>query len=194
MKLLAIALTVLIALAAAPFDGVPHRVFGILALLAAVALTVWLHFPAPARPAAPTPASPTPAAPKGSAEAEVIAFLALLQRKGRFIDFLMDDIAPHDDATVGAVARLVHQGCRDVVRDHLDVRPLESAAEGGTITVPAGYRATDYELSGKLGGPAPFTGTLEHRGWKVASIRLPQVTAPADGSLPPLAPAQVTVR
>ena len=35
------------------------------------------------------------------AEAEVVSFLSLLQEKGRFVDFLMDDITPYADAQVG---------------------------------------------------------------------------------------------
>jgi hypothetical protein len=195
MKPLAIALTVVIALTAAPVPSSLHLVLGVVALVLAVTLTVLIFRQAPAVTAAP---APTPLAPavetKGSADAEVIAFLALLQKKGRLIDFLMDDVSKHDDSTVGAVARVVYQGCREVLQQHLKIVPLASAPEGGAITLPAGYRAMDYELSGKLGGTAPFSGTVEHQGWKVESIKLPHIVPAGDGQLPPLAPAQVTVR
>lgn len=196
MKPLAIALTVVIALTAAPVPASLHPILGVLALLLALSLTILLFLQRPAPPAAPAPAPIAPAAveTKGAAEAEVIAFLALLQKKGRLIDFLMDDISKHDDATVGAVARLVYQGCREVLRQHLKIVPLAGAPEGGTLTLPSGYRAIDFELSGKLGGSAPFSGTVEHQGWKVESIQLPHIVPTGDGQLPPLAPAQLTVR
>jgi hypothetical protein len=194
MKPLAIALTVVIALTAAPVPSSLHLVLGVVALLLAVTLTVLLFRQSPSAAApAPTPLAPA-VETKGSAEAEVIAFLALLQKKGRLIDFLMDDVSKHDDATVGAVARVVYQGCREVLQQHLKVVALAGVPEGGSITLPAGYRAMDYELSGKLGGTAPFSGTVEHQGWKVESIKLPHIVPAADGQLPPLAPAQVTVR
>jgi hypothetical protein len=81
-----------------------------------------------------------------------------------------------------------------VLQQHLKIVPLAGAPEGGALTLPAGYRAVDYELSGKLGGSAPFTGTVEHQGWKVESIKLPHIVPTGDGQLPPLAPAQLTVR
>lgn len=128
----------------------------------------------------------------GSAEAEVIAFLALLQEKGRLIDFLMDDIAQYDDAQVGTAARVVYQGCKAALLDHMKVEPLHSEAEGAQVTVPQGYKVSQYKLTGSLSGEAPFTGTLVHKGWKVDSIKLPKVVVD-EGELPPLAPAQVEV-
>jgi hypothetical protein len=194
MKALAVALTVVIALTAVPALSKLHAVLGVLALALSVALTILLlrktESPVVSAPMVPGPSVET----KGSAEAEVIAFLGLLQKKGRLIDFLMDDISKHDDATVGAVSRVVYQGCREVLQQHLKIVPLAGAPEGASLTLPSGYRAVDYELSGKLGGGAPFTGTVEHRGWKVETIKLPHIVPSGDGLLPPLAPAQVTIR
>jgi hypothetical protein len=82
----------------------------------------------------------------------------------------------------------------DVLLQQLKIVPLAAVPEGSSLTLPAGYRAMDYELSGKLGGAAPFSGTVEHQGWKVESIKLPHIVPAPDGQLPPLAPAQVTIR
>ena len=71
---------------------------------------------APAPPPAPVVAQPPPAPPENQAEAEVVAFVGLLQEKGRFVDFLMDDVALYNDAQVGAAASVVHYGCRDVLQ------------------------------------------------------------------------------
>src|SRR5689334_2849647 len=54
--------------------------------------------PPPAPPRAAEPPSPTPA----------LQLLALLQREGRLVDFLKQDIAAFGDSDVGAVARVVH--------------------------------------------------------------------------------------
>ena len=152
--------------------------------------------PAPSLSNAKTEAQkPAPSAStKGSAEAEVVAFLARMQEKGRLIDFLMDDISAADDEAIGAAARIVHQGCKEVVAEHLDVEPVESAkSEGEKITLEEGYDASAYRLTGDLKGDAPFNGTLVHKGWKVTSAKLPKVIASDSGDLPVLAPAQVQI-
>ena len=130
---------------------------------------------------------------KGSAEQEVLTLLARMQEKGRFIDFLMGDISNHDDKAVGTVARLVYQGCNEVIDEHFTVAPVETGKEGEKITVPEGYDANLYRLTGNLSGEAPFNGTLVHKGWKVTSAKLPKVVAKNSDELPALAPAQVEV-
>ena len=140
------------------------------------------------------PGKPVPAAAvKGSADAEVITFLARMQEKGRLVDFLMDDVSGHDDAAIGAAARVVHQGCSAVLQEHLTVEAIDGGSEGGSVSIPEGYDASLYRLTGNLSGSAPFNGTLVHKGWKVTSAKLPKVIASDSGDLPALAPAQVEV-
>jgi len=148
----------------------------------------------PAAAAAPVvAAAPLPPAPAANlAEAEIVAFVGLLQERGRLVDFLMDDVTPCDDAQVGAAARVVHQGCRSVLHEHFQITPVSDAEEGTKVTVPAG--AEEYRLVGKLGGGAPFTGTLIHKGWKAVSVKLPRILPSAAGRLPAIAPAEVEVR
>ncbi len=140
------------------------------------------------RSAAPPPA---PSTPSPGADAEVITFLALLQEKGRLIDFLMDDVTSFTDAQVGAAARVVHQGCQAALREHLRVEPIASEAEGASISLPQGYHAENYRLLGHVKGEPPYQGTLIHKGWKVADLKLPKTLRPDDESLPHLAAAQV---
>lgn len=130
---------------------------------------------------------------RGGADAEVITFLSRLQEKGRLVDFLMDDISSHDDAAVGAAARVVHQGCRAVVDEHLSIEAIEITPEGSSISLPEGFDANQYRLTGNLSGKAPFSGTLVHKGWKVSSVNLPKVIVSDSDDLPPLAPAQVDI-
>lgn len=137
-----------------------------------------------AQPKAPPPAP-------HQAEAEVVAFLATLQEQGRLVDFLMEDITAYNDAQVASAARVVHQGCRAVLNDHLHVTPIRAEAEGATVTVPAGYAADEYRLVGKIASEAPFSGVLVHRGWKTESVKLPRVLTVAGDRLPTLAPAEV---
>jgi hypothetical protein len=148
--------------------------------------------PERAKAEAVTPAAAPP--PVNQAEAEVVSFLATLQDKGRLVDFLMDDISAYGDAEVGAAARVVHEGCRAVLREHFDIEPIRTEREGATITVPEHYRADAYRLVGKISGEPPFTGHLVHRGWKTEMVKLPRVLRSGDDRLPAIAPAEVEVR
>jgi Domain of unknown function (DUF2760) len=148
--------------------------------------------PERAKAEAVTPAAAPP--PANQAEAEVVSFLATLQDKGRLVDFLMDDVSAYGDAEVGAAARVVHEGCRGVLREHFDIEPIRTEREGTMITVPENYRADAYRLVGKISGDPPFTGHLVHRGWKTKTVKLPRVLRSGEDRLPAIAPAEVEVR
>jgi Domain of unknown function (DUF2760) len=123
------------------------------------------------------------------AEAEIVAFFALLQEKGRLIDFLMEDITSYDDTHVGAAARVIHQGCREVLQEHFNITAISESEEGSQVTVPAGYAKEQYRIVGNLSGQPPFTGTLIHKGWKTEFVKLPRIGETQ--RLPAIAPAEV---
>ena len=149
----------------------------------------------PPRTPAAEPARPAPAEPEASnADAEIVHFLAMLQEKGRLVDFLMDDINAYSDAQVGAAARVVHAGCKGVLQEHFRINPVRTEQEGSTVQVPAGYSADEYRLVGKIAGSAPFSGVLVHRGWKTDMVKLPQLLRGAADQLPAIAPAEVEVK
>nr|WP_193212403.1 DUF2760 domain-containing protein [Luteolibacter marinus] len=175
-------------------------ILGIAAAVFAL-LTAGLAFIPAQTTAAPTPAAPAPAAAPPPpaptahpAEAEVIAFVGLLQEKGRFVDFLMEDITPYDDSQVAAASRVVHQGCAAVLKEHFDIAPVAGSAEGEPITLPAGYAADEYRLLGKISGEPPFTGTLVHKGWKTGTVKLPRILKADGDRLPAIAPAEVELK
>jgi hypothetical protein len=111
-----------------------------------------------------------------TADAPALQLLGMLQREARFVDFVQEDVAGYTDAEIGAAARVVHDGCRKVLREHFTIAPVRSEAEGSRITLAAGFDATEVRLTGNVVGQAPFTGTLGHRGWRVTEARLPQLT------------------
>lgn len=76
-----------------------------------------------------------------------------------------------------------------MVRDYLRIQPVREEAEGARLTVPAGFNPTAVRLTGNVVGQPPFTGTLMHRGWRVAEIKLPKVAEGHDVQV--LAPAEV---
>lgn len=140
----------------------------------------------------PVKAAAPPSQPPSSrrAEAEVTTFLGLLQEKGRLIDFLMDDVTGYSDAQVGSAARVVHQGCQTVLKEHLTIEPIAKEQEGEPINLQPGYPAADYRLLGNVTGQPPYQGVLVHKGWKVNKIHLPRTTGQSD-TLPNIAAAQV---
>lgn len=147
--------------------------------------------PAPATVAAPEPA-PAPAPAPVAAPAPqlreapheaALQLLGLLQRDARFIDFIEEDVKAYSDADIGAAARVVHEGCRKVLREHFSIQPLRSENEGSRITLPAGFDAAAVRVTGNVVGQAPFTGTLSHRGWRVTDTRLPKLAAGHDAAI-----------
>jgi hypothetical protein len=145
------------------------------------------HVQAPQPAVIQPPPPPRPA--ENTAEAEIVAFFALLQEKGRLVDFLMEDLASYEDAEIGAAARVVHEGCKQVLQEHFKIHAIAEADEGSQITVPAGFAADEYRLVGKLSGDPPFTGKLVHKGWKTDAVKLPRLVDTR--RLPAIAPAEV---
>ena len=148
--------------------------------------------PPPSKPQAePARTAPPASAAATRADAEIVCFLAMLQEKGRLVDFLMDNINSYNDAQIGAAARVVHAGCQSVLQEHFSIHPLRTEDEGSTVQVPAGYAADEYRLVGKIAGQAPFSGVLVHRGWKTDMVKLPRLLPSPPGQLPAIAPAEV---
>ena len=146
--------------------------------------------PSPVMPM-PTPVPPRqiPTPMPVVSDGPAVALLAVLQRQGRFVDFLQEDISSVGDSEVGAAARIVHEGCRRAVSEYLTIEPLRSESEGAHITVERGFDASSIRLTGNVTGEPPFTGSLRHHGWRVRDVRLPRgvgeskVIAPAEVEL-----------
>ena len=118
-----------------------------------------------------------------------LQLLALLQRDARLIDFTQEDLGSYSDADIGGAARVVHEGCCKVLREHFSLAPIRPEAEGSRISLAAGFDARAIRLTGNVVGQAPFVGSLSHRGWRVAEVRLPQRSAGFDATV--LAQAEV---
>ena len=142
--------------------------------------------PAPAPKAALPERAPEPPVPPAD---PALQLLSLLQREGRLVDFLEQDIASFSDADVGAAARVVHDGCQKALRAHAKVLPVRTEEEGTKITVLAGFEPAEVKLSGNVQGSAPYTGVLRHRGWRATGLTLPKPVQGYDPTV--LAPAEV---
>jgi hypothetical protein len=118
-----------------------------------------------------------------------LQLLGLLQRDARLIDFTQENLSGYADADIGAAARVVHEGCAKVLREHFNIAPVRSEAEGSRITLNDGFDARAVRVTGNVVGKAPFTGSLSHRGWKAVEVRLPTLSSGHDASV--LAQAEV---
>jgi len=141
----------------------------------------------PTPPQAPEPA-PAPVVMRPNTDA-ALQLLALLQREARLIDFTQEDMSSYTDADIGGAARVVHEGCCKVLREHFTLAPVRTEAEGSRLRVEEGFDAHAVRLTGNVVGTAPFTGTLNHRGWRATAVRLPILSASHDAAV--LAQAEV---
>lgn len=134
--------------------------------------------------------TPPPTRVRATANVDAaLQLLALLQRESRFVDFLQEDIAAYSDADVGGAARLLHGGARKVLKETFDLEAVRTEAEGSRLTLPAGFDAAAVRVTGNVVGQPPFTGTLEHKGWRATAVRLPALTEGHDTRV--IAPAEV---
>lgn len=150
--------------------------------------------PMTAPTAAPTPApapapAPTPSPLRESTPDAALQLLSLLQREARLIDFTQENLGAYADADIGAAARVVHEGCAKVLREHFTIEPVRAEAEGSRIVLEEGFDAAAVRLTGNVVGKAPFKGSISHRGWRATSVRLPKLAEAHDAKV--LAPAEV---
>ena len=139
----------------------------------------------------PAPKPPEPARPDATDGA--LQLLAILQRDARLIDFLMEDIAGYADDQVGAAVRSIHTDGRAALGRHVTLAPVIDGVEGTFQKLDAAKAPDPSRV--KLIGNVPATGkaaggTLRHRGWLAAEVKLP-VTRAKDFAV--IAPAELEV-
>lgn len=141
----------------------------------------------------------TPALPTGQARAaedssdRAVQILSLLQRDGRLIDFLTEDIAPYQDAQVGAAVREVHANCRKALAQYVTLEPIMEGEEDRPVTVNEGFDPASVKLVGNVTGRPPLRGLLRHRGWRVTETNLPPLPSQETGRAV-VAPAEVEIQ
>ncbi len=136
-------------------------------------------------------APPPPDASRPSPQ-PAIQLLSILQREGRLIDFLQEDLGVYDDAQIGAAVRSVHRGCKEALSEYVELKPIFAQTEGEQVSVPSNFDPKSIRLIGNVSGNPPFRGTLRHRGWKAARVRLPQVAVERTADWV-LAPAEIEI-
>jgi hypothetical protein len=120
-----------------------------------------------------------------------LAFLALLQREGRLVDFLQESLDGYDDGDIGASVRDIHRGLRKVLGDYFTIEPVMPGEEDDRVSVPKGFDPGEVRLVGDVTGQPPFQGVLRHHGWRVTKVTLPTLSEGVDRHV--LAPAEVEI-
>jgi len=159
---------------------------------APVIFTVLLAFLVGRSRSAPTTAPAEPSNPDGPPPAApALRLLALLQQEGRFLDFIAEDIDAYSDEQVGSAVRSIHAGCRKALHERVEVQRILGDEDGSAVVVDKGFDAAAIRLTGNVTGEPPFRGTLQHGGWRVATISLPEAPAAVDPHI--IAPAEVEI-
>jgi hypothetical protein len=117
---------------------------------------------------------PKPAKPSGAP----LRLLALLQAESRLVDFLMDDLQQASDEQIVAAAREVHRKAQKALKDHAVIEQVLPGNEGENTTVQKGFDPSAIRVVGNVTGEPPFTGAINHPGWRVKELKL---ATPAEG-------------
>jgi uncharacterized protein DUF2760 len=135
-------------------------------------------------------AKPAAAAPE-QLHASSLLLLGALQREGRLLDFLQQEVAGFSDDQVGAAARVVHGGCRKVLLQYFEFEAVAKEPEGTELSLPKGFDPQRWRLTGNVAGQPPFRGTVRHHGWVTKEIRMPAVSESLDPRI--VAPAEIEI-
>jgi hypothetical protein len=143
-------------------------------------------------PAAPAVSRVKEAEPPSDILDRAVQMLALLQRDGRLIDFLSENISAYPDAQLGAAVRTIHETCRQTLGQYVELEPVLNSEEDQLVTVEAGFDPAAIKLIGNVAGGPPVRGLLRHKGWRVKELKMPPlpqgagrlVIAPAEVELP----------
>jgi hypothetical protein len=121
------------------------------------------------------PVPPAPPKPSGVP----LRMLALLQSEARLVDFLMEDVQGFSDAQIGQAVREVHKKAQAALKKHAVIEPVLGGTEGDTTTVPRGFDPSAIRVVGNVTGEPPFSGQINHVGWRVKELKL---AAPPEGA------------
>ncbi len=124
------------------------------------------------------PAKPKEPVKPVKPSAEPLWLLSVLQRDGRLVDFLLENLEGYDNEQIAAAVRDLQPKCQKVLKETLELAPVLPGQDGDSVTVPAGFDPSAIRLTGAVTGQPPFTGSLRHAGWRVAAIKLHK---PAEG-------------
>ena len=146
--------------------------------------------PESTQPPAPAATAVKPPAPNRS---EALELLAVLQREGRLVDFLQEPITSYSDAQIGAAVRDVHAGCSRALERIFGLTAAIPQTEGSSLRIEPGQDTANLRLTGAVSGTPPYSGTVQHAGWRATRCALPAWTG-TPAAIQLVAPAEVEIR
>ena len=118
-----------------------------------------------------------------------LQLLTILQREGRFVDFVQEDLGGASDSDIGAAARVVHEGCRRGLKDYVTIERIRDEDEDDPVELEEGFDAARTKVTGNVVGDPPYKGKRAHHGWHAKKLDLPKLSEGHDPTI--LAPAEV---
>lgn len=123
---------------------------------------------------------------------EFLHLFSVLQREGRLMDFLSEELDQFDDAQIGAAVRNIHTNCKQTISKYINPKAMLEEDEGSQIEVPAGFDPTLIKLTGNVVGDPPFKGIVRHRGWKAKKFELPVLSESQNPLI--IAPVEIEIQ
>jgi hypothetical protein len=133
------------------------------------------------------PEPPKPVKPSGAP----LRMLALLQAEARLVDFLLEDIQGASDQQIGQAVREIHKKAQAALKQHAVIEQVLSGKEEDKVTVPKGFDPSAIRVVGNVTGEPPFSGAINHPGWRVKELKLATPPEGADEFV--LQPAEVQI-
>ncbi len=118
--------------------------------------------------------------------------LSILQREGRLLDFLQEDLSRYEDEQIGAAVRSIQEDCKKAVKKYIDLKPVVEQEEGQIVRLEPGFDMDAVKLTGNVSGEPPFEGLLKHRGWKAGKKETPKLSDVQDSSV--ITPAEIELQ
>ncbi len=117
--------------------------------------------------------------------------LNLLQREGRLVDFLMEDISAFSDAQIGLAVRQIHENSANCLNKYFSPVKAITEKENSDYQIPADYDVTALRVTGNVKSGVAQTGKVQHGGWKVENPQLPKMVGNLNTTV--IAPGEVEV-
>ncbi len=109
--------------------------------------------------------------------------LLLLQREGRLIDFLLEDVENYRNDQIGAAVRQIHSNCQSVLNQHFAIGRIMPDKECESVSIEKSYDSLTIKLSGNVVDSYPQKGRVKHQGWKACSINFPTFSGQRNPSI-----------
>ncbi len=102
-----------------------------------------------------------------------LQIITALQKEGRLLDFLEENLGQYSDSDIGSAVRSIHEGCKKVIGQMLVKKVILEQEEGSVYRINADYDAHSIKLSGRVREQFPLKGVVIHPGWQAVELNLP---------------------